>query len=198
MGRSQLRASHADRERVIGTLKAAFVRGVLVKDEFDLRVGQALVARTYAELAALAADLPAGLSAAMPLEAARAQSEGRGLRPGLVLIAGTVVYAALWPVAFALPDSGPDNDPHAGIALAGMSTIVYLIFLVVMLELWQDRHFAKQLPGGPTPGACGQASPRPSSAGPGRLPPADPGHRHTADTAPIVRPCLLPSYQGGR
>jgi hypothetical protein len=31
----------ADREQVIGTLKAAFVQGLLDKDEFDLRVGQA-------------------------------------------------------------------------------------------------------------------------------------------------------------
>jgi hypothetical protein len=37
--RGGLRASHADREQVIGTLKAAFVQGMLAKDEFDLRVG---------------------------------------------------------------------------------------------------------------------------------------------------------------
>ena len=34
----RLRASHADREQVIGALKAAFVHGVLDKDEFDLRL----------------------------------------------------------------------------------------------------------------------------------------------------------------
>ena len=32
-----LRASHADREQVIGTLKAAFVHGRLARDEFGLR-----------------------------------------------------------------------------------------------------------------------------------------------------------------
>ena len=42
-------------------LKAAFVQDRLTKDEFDLRVGQAFTARTYAELATLTADLPAGL-----------------------------------------------------------------------------------------------------------------------------------------
>src|SRR5712691_9630651 len=36
----RLRASHADRERVIDTLKAAFVQGRLTKDEFDTRVSQ--------------------------------------------------------------------------------------------------------------------------------------------------------------
>src|SRR5690349_24300383 len=70
-GRGKFRASHADREQVIGTLKAAFVQGMLARDEFDLRVGQTLAARTYADLAALTADLPAGLAAAQPPEPAR-------------------------------------------------------------------------------------------------------------------------------
>ena len=75
-GRGHLRASHADREQVIGTLKAAFVQGMLAKDEFDLRVGQALASRTYADLAALTADLPAGLAGTQPPKPARAQGEG--------------------------------------------------------------------------------------------------------------------------
>lgn len=33
--RDHLRASHADREQVVGTLKAAFVQGRLTKDELD-------------------------------------------------------------------------------------------------------------------------------------------------------------------
>jgi hypothetical protein len=63
-GRDRLRAGHADREQVIGTLKAAFVQGMLAKDEFDARVSQAFASRTCAELAAVTADLPAGLAAA--------------------------------------------------------------------------------------------------------------------------------------
>ncbi len=39
-GRGYLRVSHAEREQVIDALKAAFVRGMLAKDEFDLRVSQ--------------------------------------------------------------------------------------------------------------------------------------------------------------
>src|SRR5689334_12343112 len=69
--RGHLRASHADREQVIGTLKAAFVQGRLAKDEFDLRVSQTFASRTCAELAAVTADLPAGLAAAQPPEPAR-------------------------------------------------------------------------------------------------------------------------------
>jgi len=59
-GRGQLRAAHADRDQVVAALQAAFVQGRLNKDELDARVGQALASRTYAELAALTADLPAG------------------------------------------------------------------------------------------------------------------------------------------
>ena len=58
--RGQMRASHADREHVIDTLKAAFVQGRVTKDELDQRLGQAFASKTYAELAALSADLPAG------------------------------------------------------------------------------------------------------------------------------------------
>jgi hypothetical protein len=66
VGRGHLRACHADREQVIGVLKAAFVQGRLGKHELNARVGQALAARTYADLATLTADLPAGPAAAKP------------------------------------------------------------------------------------------------------------------------------------
>lgn len=59
-GCAQLRASHADRERVIDTLKAAFVQGRLTREEFDVRIGRTLVSRNYAELAAVSAVIPAG------------------------------------------------------------------------------------------------------------------------------------------
>ena len=61
-----LRASHADREQVIAALKAAFVQGMLTKEELDARAGQTFASRTHGELAALTADLPAGLIAATP------------------------------------------------------------------------------------------------------------------------------------
>ena len=61
-----MRASHADRERVIDLLKAAFVQGRLDRDELDERVGQALMSRTHAELAAVTADIPAELIGALP------------------------------------------------------------------------------------------------------------------------------------
>ena len=50
----------ADRERTIDVLKAAFGEGRLSKEEFDSRSGRVLAARTYADLAGIVADLPAG------------------------------------------------------------------------------------------------------------------------------------------
>jgi uncharacterized protein DUF1707 len=66
-----MRASHADREQVIDMLKTAFVQGRLAKDELDLRVGQVLASRTYADLGALTADIPPGPVRAPSLNPAR-------------------------------------------------------------------------------------------------------------------------------
>ena len=106
-GRGQLRASHADREQAIGALKAAFVQGRLTKDELNARVGQALAARTYAELAVLTADLPAGLTGAVPPRRA-ARTQGR--RPQVsnaakAGICGAIVVAV--PVALSLATGTP-------------------------------------------------------------------------------------------
>jgi hypothetical protein len=51
---------------VIVLLKAAFVEGRLDRDEFDARIGRALTARTFGELAAVTAGIPAGLTTALP------------------------------------------------------------------------------------------------------------------------------------
>ena len=53
-------AGSADRERTVGVLRAAFTEGRLNQDELDDRVARAYAARTYGDLWALIADLPAG------------------------------------------------------------------------------------------------------------------------------------------
>ena len=58
-GRSRLKASDSDRERVLDMLKAAFTQGRLTKDEFDARVGRTLVSRTWGDLTVLTDDIPA-------------------------------------------------------------------------------------------------------------------------------------------
>jgi hypothetical protein len=55
----ELRASHADRDQVVELLRVAAGDGRLSPEELDERLEHALTARTYAELAALTADLPA-------------------------------------------------------------------------------------------------------------------------------------------
>ena len=58
-----MRAASADRERAVDVLKAGFTEGRLTQDEYNDRMGRAYAAKTYGELMALTADLPAG---AMP------------------------------------------------------------------------------------------------------------------------------------
>lgn len=180
-GRGHLRASHADREQVIGTLKAAYVAGMLAKDEFDQRVGQTLASRTYAELTALTADLPA----IQPPKPARA---GRGqpvLRPGQIIVGATVLYAILW--GFLLSPAG-DNRYAVSTFLLGSLTYLGMlaIAVAVALENRQARRSSWQLPRGQAPGAGGQPSRRLPSAGPDRQLPQT-GHEHEAEAAPIRR-----------
>jgi Domain of unknown function (DUF1707) len=66
VGRGRLRASDADREQVIDILKAAFVQGRLTREQLVMRAGQALVSRTYAELTAVTAGIPAMLTCVQP------------------------------------------------------------------------------------------------------------------------------------
>ena len=65
-GRGEFRASHADREQVIGILKTAYLQGRLTEDQHDARAAQASAARSRTDLAALTADLPANLTARLP------------------------------------------------------------------------------------------------------------------------------------
>jgi putative transcriptional regulator len=74
-GSGHLRASHADREQAIEVLKAAFVRERLAKAEFEIRVGQALASRTYAELAVVTDDIPARLITGQPRTPARVREQ---------------------------------------------------------------------------------------------------------------------------
>ena len=96
-GCDRLRAGHADREDVIETLKNAFVHGRLTKDELNLRVGQALAARTCAGLAALTADIapaPAAAGPASPPAPARRWPLARAAaKSGTCLI---IAFPAFW------------------------------------------------------------------------------------------------------
>ena len=62
-GHGHLRASDSDRAHVIDALKAAYVDGLVTKEEFDARVSQTFASRTHAELALVTVDLPVELVA---------------------------------------------------------------------------------------------------------------------------------------
>jgi hypothetical protein len=71
IARSELRASHDDRDRVVELLRVSAGDGRLTAEELDERLERAMTARTYGELARLVADLPAqGAPVAVPAPAA--------------------------------------------------------------------------------------------------------------------------------
>lgn len=166
-GHGDLRASDADREQVIAVLKAAFVYGRLSLDELDLRVGQALKSRTYAEQAAVIADLPAGL-----MRAGRPGSRPRGTRSGAqghaevraglrVVSVSTVLAALFWVIAIIARDNGA-----AFIAAFGTTCVVLAASALtgsVALGSRLDKRRGRQPP---RPLAGGQASQLPASAAP--------------------------------
>ena len=57
-GRGMMRAADADRDSVVEFLQHAYSEGRLSKDEYDVRMGRALAARTYADLDQVVTDLP--------------------------------------------------------------------------------------------------------------------------------------------
>jgi hypothetical protein len=202
-GRGRLRVSDAEREQVIGTVKAAFVRGMLAKDEFDLRVGQAFASRTYAELAAVTAGLPAGPAAAQPPRPARAQGGQPVLRPGRAMAVATALYAGIQAFVFLSPwPAGTQNDPSpARSALFVFSNPVYLLVLLAcvlsLIAGWREKRSSGRPPRRPAPGAGGQASRCLPSAGPGgELPPAGRGHQRPAG-ADLSRPARPPRRAHG-
>ena len=114
LGRGHLRASHADRERVIAALRAAFVQGRLTKDEFDSRVGRALGSRTHAELAALTADIPTGLTGPAAGDALQPDIRPRrralriaGSLAAIAVIVATISVASLTPRPAVVPAPRP-------------------------------------------------------------------------------------------
>ncbi|MGH3173861.1 MAG: DUF1707 SHOCT-like domain-containing protein [Streptosporangiaceae bacterium] len=68
-----LRASDADRDRVIDVLRAATADGRLTADEFNERMEAALASRTFRELAPLTADLAAAAPAQQIPETAQGE-----------------------------------------------------------------------------------------------------------------------------
>jgi len=138
---------------VVEVLKAAFVRGRLDKGELDTRVGQALASRTYAELAALTADIPAEPA---PRAAARMQDQTpprHPIRNGAigVGVSLTVAAASVWGALILRNQAG-----IVLVILAGVLVMfgVPLIMWAAVAAAWEQRRSRRQLP--PRPGQGGQ------------------------------------------
>jgi len=149
-GRGHFRASQADREQAIEVLKTAFVEDRLTKDEFDQRVDQALTSRTYAELAAVTADIPAGLIADQaPGRPARAQARPPMSNPAKAGICVAIAIAVAAVLTFAT----------GGFALALIVPFYFIALLMGGAQILASQHEKRsrgQLP--PRPGPGGQAS----------------------------------------
>ena len=100
-------AGSADRERTVGVLRAAFTEGRLNQDEFDDRVARAYAARTYGDLWALIADLPAG-----PLP-----------------YPGGVPYQQAAPAV--PPSAEPDTSWHSAAALVITALVIFTLAALV-------------------------------------------------------------------
>jgi hypothetical protein len=159
--RGYLRASHADREHVIDVLKAAFVRGMLSKAELDARVGQAFASRTHGDLAAITADLPAGLIRALPpRKPAPAQAPPPVNKP-LMWTAVAIMLAAIASMVAAFPAQN--------VILLSMGVLAILIAAPIagtlMLDSWRENRSGGQLP--PRPAQFGQTLEGERDGGPG-------------------------------
>jgi hypothetical protein len=143
----------AGREQVIAALKAAYVQGRLTKEEFDLRVGQALA--MYAELDALTADIPAAPPAVTArAELAREAANKKMIRQGTAGVAGLtfVLVTAL----------GAPYNPALAVIVAALLTFFVTVLtagLLTLLSWAMDRRSGAQGAGG-----AGGAGPAQGSA----------------------------------
>jgi hypothetical protein len=193
----QLRSSHADREQAVDVLKAAFVRGRLTKDEFDLRVGRVFASRTYADLDALTADLPDEVTSAQP-SPEHARKPGRMLSFKTAARVGAVAAGPSMASAAAVVVQSSGVSAVAGVLLVGLTGVVVagLLAALLMLLSWVVRRPQRGAAQGPPSGSATLASERRAPIR--RLPSAGQDPRHTAQAARSHLPRIRVSLVQGR
>ena len=125
-------AGNADRERAVGVLRAAFAEGRLTQDELDDRVARAYAARTYSDLWALIADVPAG---PLPYPIALPHPQASPAVP---------------------PSAEPDTSWHSAAALVITALVIFT--LAALVTAIATAH-AQPMPFQPMPFQQGQLQP---------------------------------------
>ncbi len=135
--RGKMRASDADRDRVVEHLNVAYSEGRLSKDEYDGRLENALSARTYADLDQIVTDLPAGRRAVVtPV----ARTNGLAIASLACALAQFVFgpLATIPAIVFghvARHQIKRTGEQGAGLALAGLILGWAAVILAVLLIL---------------------------------------------------------------
>jgi hypothetical protein len=136
-------ASDADREDVVDMLKAAFAGGRLTREELDLRVGQALSARTCADLAALTADLPRTGPVREPARTPPRQ-------PADMVVAWSasgLVAVAFLTAAVTVPGPTPTDNSHLSLILFLAAVVFFVAWLAAGAQLLDNWHRQRSRPG---------------------------------------------------
>jgi hypothetical protein len=121
--RGSLRASDADRDLIVDRLHRAATEGRIAPEELEQRVAVALKARTYGELAATVADLPA------PRESGT-RRPARRTAGGFALSA---VRANPWLLVLAIPVLATAT------AIMIAATVVWAVLVIVAMALGGGR-----------------------------------------------------------
>jgi len=137
-GYGHQRASHADRERVIGLLETAFAAGLLSKNDLDRGVNRTLASRTYAELAAATAGLRAQPATAQPRRRP-ARSSTRPENAAAWAVCGLIMTAFLTIV---IVPSGTTR----GVVAVTASIIYTVLWLLAGITMLAARHGWPPLP----------------------------------------------------
>ena len=136
--RGRMRASDADRDRVVELLNVAYSEGRLSKEEYDGRLENALSARTYADLDQIVTDLPAAHAAVV---APVARTNGLAIASLACALAQFVFgpLATIPAIVFghvALHQIKRSGEQGAGLALAGLilgwATVILGIILLLI------------------------------------------------------------------
>jgi hypothetical protein len=150
-GRGKLRASDADRDRVVEILNVAYTEGRLSKEEYDGRLENAFSARTYADLDQIVTDLPVArapvVASAGPLAPLAPVAKLNGL--AIASLACGIAQFAVGPLAtipaivlghMARHQIKRSGEQGASLALAGLilgwaAVILGIIILVVAMAV---------------------------------------------------------------